>query len=245
MFYLKKNRLLFLLFTFLFTLIVINVVHCAEGEETAYLGNPLFSRKNIYLYQSAVGGLSGPVDYFAESTLLKFRFASKTRHAFAIRLNHYGYGPYLFTGQIEKFHFAVLLGFEYLYKIFSPISGVFLYLDAGICNLGFALSTGFGIGDRFFNGFTVNFTYLYHSCFFSVLDFYFTIVKYLSLRGKIGLDIKFSSDQLELFNFYTGIYPGITIKRFVKIEIGGGVTFNDNYVFRGYGGINLVLNFDF
>lgn len=237
-------RAILLLLTLLITIPLLSAGENENGTPDSILGSKLYSRHNLYLLQSVRGGMSGSKDHLQEDLLISFRFRSKNRHAFSLRTYHMGYGAGLFSGNMEKFNFGVLFGFEYLFKAFARDSGIILFLDAGFCNWGFALNTGVGLGDRFRNGIFLSFTYLYNSNFHSLIDFNFLIGRYFALRGNLGIDINFTPQEIKLFNFYAGVFPGVAVNNRFRFELGGGVTVNDYFAFRWFVGGYLTFSFD-
>ena len=237
----KQKCILFLILLHM----ILPVVGAAANRHENIPGNPDYSRQNIFIFQQFRTGYYGAKDHLYEDFLAAYRFKSENTHAFSIMAYHIGFGAGLYSRNLDKFHAAGLLGFEYLYKVFNSQSGVFIFTDIGICNLGFALNTGAGIGDRYNNGFILQFTYLLHTNFFTVLDFHMVVLKYLALRIEMGFDLEFSDTGILLFGFYNGIFPGIAINKTGKIELGGGFTMDDNYIFRWYAGANIVLYINF
>ena len=212
------------------------------SDENTALGNKWFSRNNIFLNQTADAGLSGSKDFFEESFLFSYRFRSKTRHAFSLRLFHLGYSPGIFSSNFTFYNFGIMAGFEYFYKLFDNLTGVFLWSDFGACNGGFTFSTGFGLGSRVKNGLELWGAYLHNTGIFSRLEFYFLVLKILTLRGKIGIDYKHTNFNLEVFTFLGGFYIGFFIKNIFRIEAGGGFTINEFSYFSGFGGISISFN---
>ncbi|MCK4796601.1 MAG: hypothetical protein KAT05_04425 [Spirochaetes bacterium] len=214
-----------------------------DATEDITFGNKWYSRQNIFICQTLEMGISGTKDYLSEQFFIKYRFRSKNKHAFAIRLSHIGYAPGLFSNNFTFYNFGIFAGFEYFFKVFSSTEGFFVWTDIGGCNEGFAFDLGLGIGSRVKNGFELWLAYLHNVGIFSRLEFYFLIFNILTLRGKMGLDIKYYNLNMEIFTFIGGFYVGVFIKNTFRIELGGGFTLNDYSYFRGFGGINIAFQF--
>lgn len=208
-------------------------------------GNKWYSRQNLYLSNSLDMGFTGTRDYLTELFFSRYTFRSKIKHAFALRSFHIGFAPGTFSNHFTIYHFNVLIGFEYLYKIFSNKAGLFLWMDVGASNRGFAFNLGLGIGERTANGLEFWVSYLADNALFSRLEFYFLIKKLLILRGKLGVDMTFRKSKFDMFTFLNGFFIGVFIKKVFKIELGGGFTFNDRNFLNGFGGVNIAFNFDF
>ena len=207
--------------------------------------NEWYSKGNVFVMQSAkYGVLVNKNDFLSESFLFKYRFRSKSRHAFSLRVFHIGYTIDLLNGIFDFFNFGFFTGFEYLYKIFSNQSGIFVWTDFGACNRGPALNFGLGIGDRIKNGIEFEFTYLHNIAFLTKIEFYFLIIKVLTIRGILGVDIKHKDfNYIEQYAFLTGAYIGFLIKNIFRVEFGGGVTLDEFSNFGGFGSISFALNF--
>lgn len=206
--------------------------------------NEWYSRANFFVLQTAkYGVLINKKDFLSENFLFKYRFKSKTKHAFALRVYHVGYTINLINGNFIFFNFGVFSGFEYLYKTFSNQGGIFIWTDFGACNRGPALNLGVGIGDRLKNGFELEFTYLHNVAFLTKLEFYFLVIKILTIRGIFGLDIIHNDFKyIEQFGVLIGSYFGFLIKNVFRVEIGGGVTLDEYSNFGGFGSISLAIN---
>jgi len=206
------------------------------------IGNKWYSRHNFYFFSTLEIGISGSKDYIGEYALYKYKFKSKTRHAFGLRLFHSGFTTGAFTGNFNFYNFCFLTGFEYFYKIFSKNEGFFIWTDIGGCNNGFAAGFGLGLGSRVKNGAEIWVVYLYNVGVFSRLEFNFLLFNILTLRGKLGIDFKYYDLNMELFTFLSGAYIGLFIKNVFRIELGGGFTINEYSRFGGFGSISLTLN---
>jgi len=231
----KNILIIFFIFFNLFFLI---------GDETSdkkTIGNKWFSPQSFFILHTAEAGVSGSKDYFTEYFSFIYTFKSKNRHSFSIRNYHIGYGPGLFSGNLKYFNFAFMVGFEYLYKIFGYDEGIFMFMDVGACNNGFAINTGLGIGSRSKNGFEFNISFLQNVMLFSRMDFYFLVFNFLTLRGKIRFDFKYNNMNIEIFTFLFGGYFGFSVKEYFRIEFGGGLTVNDYAYYSGCGSIILGL----
>lgn len=204
-------------------------------------GNKWYSRRNFLIINYLEMGQAGSIDYLTENLSLSFQFKSKTRHAFSIRFNHIGFVPGLFSGNFTFYNFGIFTGFEYFFKLFTEDSGFRTWIDLGGCQNGFAVTLGLGIGSKLKNGFDFWISYLLNTAFFSRLEFYFYIAEILTLKGRLGIDIKFTNYNPDFFNFLNGFFIGIFIKEIFKLEIGGGFTFNEYGYFSGFGGINLTF----
>jgi len=213
-------------------------------EKKYIFGNKWYSRQNFYIMNSCEMGLSGTKDFISESFLFKYRFRSKNNHAFAIRLFHHGFAPGVFSGNFTYFNFAVMGGFEYLYKIFSATEGFFLWSDLGGTNKGVATGLGIGLGDRNKNGVELYINYMHNLAVISRLDFYFLFADIFVLRGKLGIDLKFTEgmSDIDIFTFLNGLYIGVFVKQIFRIELGGGFTVNQYGYFSGFGGAILIFN---
>lgn len=213
-----------------------------EPTDDKPFGNRWYSRKNLYIFQNVEMGMSGTKDFLSETFLIKYRFKSKNKHAFAMKFFHNGYSPGIFTNHFDFYNFSVLTGFEYLFKVFGPTSGIFVWSDIGGCNGGFAFDIGVGIGDRVKDGIELWISYLQGVGFFSRLDFYFLVIDVLIIRGRFGLDIKQNGLSIDVFNFLTGLYMGFSIRDTFRMEMGGGITINDYFAISGFGGIGISFN---
>ncbi|HPO48865.1 MAG TPA: hypothetical protein PLO89_00930 [Spirochaetota bacterium] len=231
----KKCFFLFLLFFVAF------FSFSDESEDKREIGSKFYSGNSFYASHSFEFGVSGSKDFFTEYFLFSYRFKSRNKHSFTIRTYHIGYAPGIFSNNFSNFNFAVMGGFEYLFKIFSKDEGLFLFFDAGGCNNGFAFNAGIGIGSRVRNGFEINFCFLQNVMFFSRLDFYFLVFDFLILKGKLGFDLKYYNYNIELFTFLVGMFIGFSVKEYFRIELGGGLTINDYAYYSGFGSFSLVV----
>lgn len=205
--------------------------------------NEWYTKGNAFIFQNAEYGISGEKDFFSERFLFKYRFKSKTRHAFSLRAYHLGYTIGIFNHTFNFFNFAFFIGYEYFYKIFSNLEGFFIWTDYGICNRGFAFNIGIGIGNRLKNGIELYFTYLHNVGFFSRMEFYFLMAKIFTIRGLFGLDIKHNDFiYIEKYTFLTGSYIGFLFKNIFRFEIGGGIALDEFSNFGGFGGISIAFN---
>lgn len=206
-------------------------------------GNKWYSRQNIYIFHSLEIGLSGTKDYLTEYALFKYRFVSKNKHAFAMRFSHLGYSPGLFTINNKLFNFGFFGGFEYLLKILVILKEYTFGLKIGGCNKGIAFNAGIGIGNRLANGLEIGVFYFHNIGIFPRLDFYFLLIKALTLRGQLGIDYNYTNKTTDIFTFFNGFYIGFSIKDIFRMEFGGGFTLNEYSYFSGYGGLNFSLSF--
>ncbi len=215
-----------------------------DRNSKTFFGNYWYSRQNIYFMHSTEMGVSGTKDFIEENFLFKYRFRSKNRNAFAIRLFHYGFAPGVFSSNFTFFNFAVLGGFEYLYKIFGPTSGLFAWADIGGTNKNFAINIGIGLGDRNRDGVEFNILYMHNLGIQSRLDFYFLFWDVFTLRGKLGIDVKFTDgmEDIDIFTLLNGLYLGFFINHVFRLEFGGGFTVNQYGFFSGFGGADLIIN---
>ena len=205
--------------------------------------NEWYTKGNVFILQTGEYGISSNNDFLSENFLFKYRFKSKTRYAFSLRAYHIGYTIGLFNHTFKFFNFGFFVGYEYFYKIFSNLEGLFFWTDFGICNRGVAFNTGIGIGSRVKNGFELNFTYLHNVGFFNRLEFYFLLAKIFTIRGMLGLDIKHNDFiYIEKYTFLTGSYIGFLIKNIFRFEIGGGIALDEFSNFGGFGSISIAIN---
>jgi hypothetical protein len=212
------------------------------GDEDPSIVNKWYSRNNIFMLSNSVIGYSGTKDFFEEDFLFAFRFKSRIKHAFSLRLYHNGYAPGLFSKNLTFFNFGAMAGFEYLFKIFSSTEGFFIWSDFGASNGGYAFNAGAGLGDRMRNGLELSATYLHNTAVFGRMEFYFLFIDIFTIRGKIGIDYKYHEMTPEVFTFLAGLNFGFLVKNVFRIELGGGITLNEYGFLRGYGTAAIALN---
>ena len=138
-----------------------------------------------------------------------------------------------------------MVGFEYMYKIFSHNEGIFFIIDIGGSNSGFALYSAIGVGNRLKTFIELNFTFFINSMILSSLVFNILIFDFFSIMGIIGIDATFKESRWisDIFSFKTGGFICFSVKSNFKIEIGGGITLNDYYALRGFGKLGLAFSF--
>lgn len=232
-------------FFFILFFIFLNYFAFSNSDETKIssieLGNKWYSKQIFNLSIFFESGFSGTKDYLKENFLFKYSFKSQNHHQFSIRFFHTGYSTGIYSNNFVFYNFSILSGFEYLFKIFNNLSGIYLWIDIGGCDKGVAFNTGIGIGDQYktFIHFELNF--MQEISLFSLLSFNFLIFDFFNIGGKIGIDLGYSDSIITFFNFKNGIFIGVTIKNVFKIEIGGGFTINDYFFFSGFGGTSFVL----
>ncbi len=229
----------------IFVIFFLNLLYftfCDETSDHKSLGNRWYSSQTFFVTHTLETGMSGSKDFLTEYFLFSYSFKSKNRHTFTIRNYHIGYAPGLFTANLHFFNFAFMVGFEYLYKIFSSTEGLFLFTDIGGSNGGVAINSGVGVGSRTKTGFEINFTFLQNILFLSRIEFYFLVFNFLVLRGKMGFDLKYRNTDIEIFTFLIGGYIGFSVRQYFKIEIGGGVTVNDYAYYSGFGSVIIGIN---
>ena len=231
----KQKTVLFFLFIVTFSAL------SDQTDDKRIIGNKWYSNHTFYSLHNFEFGVSGSKDFFTEYLLSSYKFKSRNRHAFSIRAYHIGFAPGIFSNNMKSFNFAVMGGFEYLYKIFSKDEGIFMFFDIGGCNNGFALNTGVGVGSRTKNGFEINFSFLQNVMFFSRIDFYFLVFDFLILKGKLGFDLKYYNLNIEMFTFLAGAFIGFSVKEYFRIELGGGLTVNDYAYYSGFGSFSLAV----
>ncbi len=206
--------------------------------------NEWYSKGNVFIKQSLKYGVSWDTsDFLSERFLFKYRFRSKIKHSFSLRFLHVGYTTGILNETFKFFNFGFFSGFEYFYKVFDNLTGFFIWTDFGICNRGFALDFGLGLGNRMKNGIELEFTYMHNVAFFSKLEFYFLILNFFTIRGMLGLDIKHDDFiYIEKLTFLTGVNIGFLIKNIFRIEFGGGITLDKYSSVGGFGSVSITLN---
>lgn len=243
LFFMKKN--LFILFN-LFSLFLCNSVSLFDGTDNkveVYLGNRWFSSRKISFKNNIMIGYSGTKDFICENFTFKFSFPSKNRHLFLIRGLHLGFTKGLFSNNFKNYDFGIATGFEYLYKIFNYSSGFFVFSDIGGSNEGPFFSLGLGIGEHHIEGFDFSTYILVNSFLLSEVNLHLLFFNIFTISGKIGILLHFYKINIDFFAFNNGISIGIFIKRKVKIEIGGGIIFNDFGYISGFGLNSLIFQF--
>lgn len=212
-------------------------------SEDYSIGDKFYSKQNFYVSTSFETGLSGTKDYLSEKALLIYKFRSRDKFQFGIRTNHVGLASGAYSGRNSGFNFLFTLGFEFLYKIFNNKDGLLLSTDMGWSNKGFVFFFSLGLGSRMRNYIELNVLFGANLTVMSNLNFSVIIYKILSLKGVIGLDIMYKNNwEVEVFLLKFGLFAPLTIREIFRIEIGGGLTLNDYYIPRGYGGITLSLS---
>ncbi len=239
----QKYLIKILLFT-LFSVFGLNASdETSDKIEKKKFGNPIYSKQNFYIKTEFEMGVVGVSDFITENALFQYRFLSKNKHAFSIRVNHIGFTSGALSNNPHIFSFAVMGGFEYMFKVFSNTSGLFLYIDVGGSNSGVAFNTGIGLGSRVADSIELNFSYLHDNLITSRLEFQFLLVKYLILKGKFGISYKYTYPNNEIFVFLGGLYIGFSVKNYFRLEVGGGFTLNDYSYISGFGGASIVTSF--
>ncbi|HOJ64071.1 MAG TPA: hypothetical protein PLE45_06590 [Spirochaetota bacterium] len=212
-----------------------------EETDDYILGNKWYSKQIFYSRLYFESGFSGTKDYLNESFLFKYSFKSKNRHQFNIRFFHNGFSTGIYSNNFKFFNFSIKGGFEYLYKIFSNLSGIYLWLDVGGCNEGFSFNTGFGVGDRYKSFFQLEFNFLNNISIDTNMDFNFFLFNFFNIGGKVGILIGYRNLLIDFFCFKNCITIGFTIKEIFNISIGGGFTINDYFFFNGVGIVFMSL----
>lgn len=204
-------------------------------------GNPYYSKQNFSVSTVIEGGLYGTKDYFLESTHCSYTFLSKNRHSFQLRITEKGILPGVFSENLPRT--GVLLGissgFEYTFKLFPPYGGISVFLESGYGTTGVYFSGGAGIGDRFSNGVFLIIEYLHNGYLLSDINFYFQILKYFALQGNLSVYMELTqsstSSAMETpLVVKAGIFPGIHAGKFLRFNVGGGVSINDKFAFGFY-----------
>jgi hypothetical protein len=211
--------------------------------EDGILGNKWYSSQSFYVFQGMEFGVSGAKDFLSENFLFSYTFRSKNRHSFSIRNYHLGSVTGILTNSFEYFNFAIMAGFEYMFKIFSATEGFFVFTDTGGCNRGVAINAGLGLGSRVKDGFEMSFTFLQDVGFFSRIDFYFLFFDAFIVRGRLGIDMHYRGEEIRLFTFLNGAFLGFSVKNYFRFELGGGFTVNDNSMFNGFGSAVISMKF--
>ncbi len=203
-------------------------------------GNKWYSGQTFVLRTNIEMGASGVKDYLIENSLFSYRFKSRNQHAFTIRLNHFGVSTGCFSGKAKVFNFSVMLGFEYLYKIFSNESGIFVLSDFGGGASGFCMYAAFGLGSHAGTNFTIDFNYMMNKVIMSALTFTVEIVKFFAIKGLIGVDSTYINDnRLDLFSFKAGAFFLFAARPIFACDFGGGITLNDYYAVSGFGAFSI------
>jgi hypothetical protein len=236
-----NKKIIFMLFFISLPIFFIHPVELPFQDQT--LGNKWYSSQSFYVLQGFEFGVSGSKDFLSETFLFSYAFRSKNRHSFSIRNYHIGNTTGILTNSFEYFNFAVMAGFEYMYKLFTNTDGLFVFTDIGGCDRGVALNAGIGLGNRVKDGFEMDFTFLQNTAFFSRIEFYFLFFDAFIVRGELGIDLKYRDTDIRLFTFLNGIYLGFSISNYFRLELGGGFTVNDNMIFNGYGGAVISMKF--
>jgi hypothetical protein len=113
----------------------------------------------------------------------------------------------------------------------------------GWSNKGYAFFFSIGLGSRMRNYIELNFLFGVNLAVMSNLNFSVVIYKILSLKGVIGVDIFYKNNwQIDVFLLKFGLFLPLTIREIFRIEFDGGLTLNDYYIPRGYGGITLSFS---
>ncbi len=236
-----KSHHLHFIFVFIFLLFSNYFIFSNDESNDLSLGNKWYSKQIFYSKLYFESGLSGTKDYLKENFLFRYSFKSKNRHQFCIRTFHNGFSTGIYSNNFVFYNFSILAGFEYLYKIFNNLSGIYLWLDAGGCNKGFSFNTGIGVGDQNKTFFQFELNFMQEVGIFLILSFNFFIFDFFNVGGKIGIDLGYENSIINFFAFKSGLFIGFTIKNVFKIEFGGGFTINDYFFFNGFGGVTIVL----
>ncbi len=230
---------------FLFIIFSASVCYISADDlsEDYSIGDKFYSRQNFYISSSFETGLSGTKDYLSEQALFIYKFRSPGKFQFGIRTNHVGFASGAYSGRNSGFNFLFAIGFEFLYKIFNNTDGLLLSTDMGWSNKGYAFFFSIGLGSRMRSYIELNFLFGVNLALTSNLNFSVIIYKILSLKGVIGVDITYKNNwEIDVFLLKFGLFIPLTIREIFRIEIGGGLTLNDYYIPRGYGGITLFLS---
>ncbi|HNZ26787.1 MAG TPA: hypothetical protein PLG34_10020 [Spirochaetota bacterium] len=221
----------------------VSYISADDLSEDYSIGDKFYSRQNFYISSSFETGLSGTKDYLSEKTLFIYKFRSLGKFQFGIRTNHVGFAVGAYSGRNYGFNFLFAVGFEFLYKVFNNRDGLLISTDMGWSNKGYAFFFSIGLGSRMRNYIELNFLFGVNLAVMSNLNFSVVIYKILSLKGVIGVDIFYKNNwQIDVFLLKFGLFLPLTIREIFRIEFGGGLTLNDYYIPRGYGGITLSFS---
>ena len=203
-------------------------------------GNKWYSRQQFCIDTSFRMGVSGSKDFIWEQVLFSYRFKSSNRHTFTIRTHHIGMTIGNLTGHGQGFDWAVMLGFEYLIKIFSNDSGFFVLTDVGSGNHFFTLYGALGIGSHEHSYIQMDVTYMLQRMILSEIKFNVEVLKFFSILGTLGFDTIFlKSGKIDMLCFRTGFFFGFAARPMFAAAFGGGVTINDYYAVGGFGEASL------
>ena len=226
--------------------LVVLFVNCefilADTQQDAELtfGNKWHSRQQFCIDTTFRMGVSGSKDFIYERALFSYRFKSSNRHAFTIRTHHIGMTTGNMTGHGQGFDWAIMLGFEYLVKIFSNDSGFFILTDIGSGNRFFSLYATVGLGSHDHSYIQMDVTYMLQRMVLSEIKFNVEVVRFFSILGTLGLDTTFyRSGSIDLFCLRTGLFFGFAARPVFTAAFGGGVTLNDYYAVGGFGELSL------
>lgn len=238
--FLRKTN--FFLLTILFMLANSEFIFAADNgafsEQT--FGNQWYSRQQFCLDTSFRMGVSGSKDFIYERALFSYRFKSSNRHCFTIRTHHIGMTTGNLTGHGQGFDWSLMLGFEYLVKIFSKDSGFFILTDIGSGNSFFSLYAAVGVGSHEHTYIQMDCTYMLLRMVLSEIKFNVEVVRFFSILGTLGLDTTFYGDgSIDLFCFRTGLFFGFAARPVFTAAFGGGITLNDYYAVGGFGELSL------
>lgn len=214
----------------------------ADADQSPELtfGNKRYSRQQFCIDTGFRMGVSGSKDFIREYALFSYRFRSSNRHAFAIRTHHIGMTTGCLTGHGQGYDWTVMLGFEYLVKIFSNDSGFFVLTDVGSGNRFFAFYAALGVGSREHSYMLMDVTYMLRRMVLSEIKFNIEVLKFFSILGTLGVDVTFFDNAAtDLFCFRTGIFFGFAARPVFAASFGGGVTVNDYYAVGGFGELSL------
>lgn len=203
-------------------------------------GNKWHSRQQFCIDSGFRMGVCGSKDFIWEQVLFSYRFKSSNRHCFTIRTHHIGMTTGNLTGNGQGFDWTVMLGFEYLIKIFSKDSGFFILTDIGSGNRFFSLYAALGVGSHEHTYIQMDVTYMLLRMVLSEIKFNIEVLKFFSIMGTLGIDTTlFDSGKIDLFCFRTGFFFGFAARPVFTAAFGGGITVNDYYAVGGFGELSL------
>ncbi|MBR3731928.1 MAG: hypothetical protein IKN25_04705 [Spirochaetales bacterium] len=226
--------------------VLLLLVNCefifADAFQSSYstFGNKWHSRQQFCIDTGFRMGVSGSKDFIWEQALFSYRFKSSNRHAFTIRTHHIGMTTGNLTGHGQGFDWAVMIGFEYLVKIFSNDSGFFVLTDVGSGNRFFTFYAALGVGSHEHTYIQMDVTYMLQRMVLSEIKFNVEVVKFFSILGTLGVDATFYDiSRIDLLCFRTGFFLGFSARPVFTAAFGGGVTVNDYYAVGGFGELSL------
>jgi len=205
------------------------------------IGNRWYSGHSVEIYTAAASGVFGTKDFLFNNALIKYNIKSVNRWQISFRTQYFGFPVGLYSGNMGIYDFAVLGGVEVLYKVFGRDEGVYWFTDVGGGYNNFALYTGFGIGNRMKDNILIYFgiiplSYVHLFLEFQKLLFEFFIIK---VNTELFIDVK-KIDEL-IFSTMIGGWIGFLVFRRFKIDLGGGVAFNERFYPGGFGGVVLSV----